>query len=86
MIEFKIRPSFTEEDVIKNAVDADIVIVGYEPVMKKELENLPNLKMVTYRSIGFDTIDLTYAKSIYQSQISRSIVYMKLLIMLLQRY
>lgn len=64
VIDFEIRPSFTEEEVINNAADADIIIVGYEPVTKKVLENLPNLKFVTYRSIGFNTIDLAYANEI----------------------
>jgi len=64
VIDFEIRPSFTEEDVIKNAADADIILVVYEPITKKVLENLPHLKMVAYRSIGFNTIDLEYANEI----------------------
>lgn len=60
----EVKPSKTEEEIIKNAQDADIIITVYEPLTKKVLENLPNLKLVLFRSIGFNTIDLEYANSI----------------------
>lgn len=64
LIEIEVRPSFTEEEVIENAKDADFILVGYEPITKKVLDQLPNLKMVAYRSIGFNSIDLAYANEI----------------------
>lgn len=62
--EVLVRPSTTEEEVIENAKDADVIIAVYEPLTKKVLESLPNLKMVMYRSIGFNSIDLDFANEI----------------------
>lgn len=62
--ELVVRPSQTEEEVIENAKDADIIITVYEPITRYVLENLPQLKLVIYRSIGFNNIDLDYANTI----------------------
>ena len=62
--ELVVRPSQTEDEVIENAKDADIIITVYEPLTKRVLENLPQLKLVVYRSIGFNNIDLDYANAI----------------------
>lgn len=56
-----VRVSETEEEIIANAQDADVVITVYEPLTQRVLERLPNLKLVLYRSIGFNSIDLPYA-------------------------
>lgn len=57
----EVRVSQTEDEIIENAQDADVVIAVYEPLTARVLENLPNLKLVLYRSIGFNSIDLAYA-------------------------
>ena len=62
-LDIEVKPTVTEE-VIKNAKDADIIITVYEPLTKHVLEHLPNLKLVVYRSIGFNNIDMTYANQI----------------------
>lgn len=59
-----VRESTTEEEVIENAKDADVIISVYEPLSRKVLESLPKLKLVMYRSIGFNSIDLDYANEI----------------------
>ena len=64
LIDLQVKVSLTEEEIIKNAKDADFILTAYEPITKKVLENLPNLKMVAYRSIGYNNIDLQYANSI----------------------
>ena len=55
-------PSSTEEEIIKNAKDADVLINIYEPITKKVMDALPNLKFISVASIGFDTVDIAYAK------------------------
>ncbi|MTB64238.1 C-terminal binding protein [Streptococcus sp. zg-86] len=57
----EVRVSQTEEEIIANARDADVVIAVYEPLTQRVLESLPNLKFVLYRSIGFNSVDLEYA-------------------------
>lgn len=63
-VSIEVRVSRTEDEIIENAQDADIVIAVYQPLTKRVLENLPNLKLVVYRSIGFNSIDMDYANSI----------------------
>ncbi|MGT2888535.1 C-terminal binding protein [Streptococcus didelphis] len=63
-VTIEVKVSQTEEEIIANAKDADILITVYEPLTKHVLEKLPNLKLVLYRSIGFNAIDMDYANSI----------------------
>ena len=60
-LEMVVRPSQTQSEIIENAKDADIIITVYEPLTKEVLSQLPNLKLVVYRSIGFNSVDLAYA-------------------------
>ncbi|WP_347943806.1 C-terminal binding protein [Enterococcus cecorum] len=60
-LEIVVRPSQTPSEIIENAKDADIIITVYEPLTKEVLSQLPNLKLVVYRSIGFNSVDLAYA-------------------------
>lgn len=60
-VEMVVRPSQTPSEIIENAKDADIIITVYEPLTKEVLSQLPNLKLVVYRSIGFNSVDLAYA-------------------------
>ncbi len=60
-LEMVVRPSQTPSKIIENAKDADIIITVYEPLTKEVLSQLPNLKLVVYRSIGFNSVDLAYA-------------------------
>lgn len=47
----------TPEEVIADAVDnADAVIAGLEPIGEKVFSKNPNLKIVSKRSIGYDTL------------------------------
>ncbi len=55
------RPSYTEDEIIENAKDADAIICIYEPITKKVIDALPNLKMISYKAIGFNSVDLEYA-------------------------
>ncbi|EGO5250795.1 C-terminal binding protein [Enterococcus faecalis] len=60
-LEMKVHPSQTSAEIIENAKDADIIITVYEPLTKEVLSQLPNLKLVVYRSVGFNSVDLAYA-------------------------
>ncbi|MFA6324749.1 MAG: NAD(P)-dependent oxidoreductase [Candidatus Paceibacterota bacterium] len=52
------------EDSAKLAEDAEIVSVFVNSVVDKNIiDVLPNLKLITTRSTGFDHIDLTYANT-----------------------
>lgn len=49
----------TSEEVIADAINnADAVIAGLEPIGEKVFSKNPNLKIVSKRSIGYDTLDL----------------------------
>ncbi len=43
--------------------DADIAITGLEPMQAETIENCPNLKMLSKRSIGYDSVDLNACKA-----------------------
>lgn len=58
---YEVRPSSTEEEIIENAKDASFIIVGYEQITANVLNNLPNLKMVAFQSIGVNGIDMETA-------------------------
>lgn len=62
--QIKVVKSFTEDLVIKNAKDADIVIALFNPFNKKVLDSLPNLKLIAYRSIGYNSVDIKYANKL----------------------
>lgn len=55
-------PCRTEEDLIKNCIDADAVICSYEPYTAFVMDNLPNLKIIAVKAIGVDTVDLRAAQ------------------------
>lgn len=53
-----------EEKMMYEAVnDADIAIAGLEPYTEEVLKNCPNLKMISRRGIGCDSIDLEACRS-----------------------
>lgn len=47
-----------EEEIIRAAKDAEIVIAGLEPYSRKVIEQCRNLKMISRRGIGYDNVDL----------------------------
>lgn len=55
-------PSATEDDIIADAQEADALISIYEPITRRVIDNLPNLKFISVASIGFDMVDVAYAK------------------------
>ncbi|NCC43013.1 MAG: glyoxylate reductase [Clostridia bacterium] len=55
--------SGTKEEIIYEAVkDADIVITGLEPYRDSLLKRCPNLKLISRRGIGYDSVDLDACK------------------------
>ncbi|PMB85089.1 C-terminal binding protein [Dolosicoccus paucivorans] len=58
------HPTMDEDEIIEVAKDADYIAVAYEPLTERVLSELKNLKMVAYRSIGFNSIDMEYANKI----------------------
>lgn len=61
-IDFEYIHCPTEEDTINNCKDAEVLISLYEPIGKKTMDALENLKYICVASIGFDLVDLDYAK------------------------
>ncbi|MDH4268409.1 MAG: C-terminal binding protein [Deltaproteobacteria bacterium] len=55
-------PLFTEEDIVKNAADADAVLVGpTEPFTPKVIRTLSKCKILSRTGIGFNNIDVDEA-------------------------
>lgn len=55
------RPCLTEEDVIENCKDADAVICSYEPFTKQVMDKLTKLKVISFRAIGYNSVDIEAA-------------------------
>ncbi len=55
-------PCNSEEDLIKNCKDADAVLCVYEPFTAYVMDNLPKLKIIAVKAIGYDTVDIEAAK------------------------
>ncbi len=51
-----------EAKVIETLGDADIVIAGLEPYTENVFKACPNLKMISRRGIGYDSIDIEACK------------------------
>jgi len=60
-VEFVDKPSFTEEDIIAAAGDADAVVVGAEPYNRKVIANLKNCRLISTPKMGYDNIDVAAA-------------------------
>lgn len=53
-----------DHDTVGLAADADVVSVFVKSELKRDLlDKLPNLKFITTRSMGYDHIDVEYARS-----------------------
>ncbi len=58
-----INKVLSEEEIIEQCQEAEIISVFiYSKITKKVLKNLPNLKLIVTRSVGYDHIDLKAAK------------------------
>lgn len=59
----KIPESATEEDIIKNGKDADVILSDpMANVTKKAIDSLPNLKLIQSVAVGFQGVDTDAAK------------------------
>lgn len=56
------RPCITEDDLIKNCQDADAVISSYEPFTDRVMASLPDLKLIAFKAIGYNSVDLDASK------------------------
>jgi D-3-phosphoglycerate dehydrogenase / 2-oxoglutarate reductase len=52
----------TEDEVIELASDCIGIVAGVEPLTKKVMDSLPNLKCISRVGVGMDSVDLEYAK------------------------
>ena len=52
----------TEDEVISLAPDAMGIVAGVEPLNKKVIDNLPQLKCISRVGVGMDSVDIDYAK------------------------
>ena len=59
--EFTVTQCKTEDDVIANCKDADILINQYAPITARVMDNLPNFKMVVRYGVGVDNIEVAEA-------------------------
>ena len=52
----------TEHEVIDLATDCIGIVAGVEPLTKKVMDALPNLKCISRVGVGIDNVDLDYAR------------------------
>lgn len=52
----------TEDEVIELAKDCIGIVAGVEPLSKRVMDALPNLKCISRVGVGMDSVDLEYAK------------------------
>ena len=52
----------TEDEVIEIAKNCVGIVAGVEPLTKKVMDALPNLKCISRVGVGMDSVDLDYAK------------------------
>lgn len=52
----------TEDEVIDIAKDCIGIVAGVEPLSKRVIDALPNLKCISRVGVGMDSVDLEYAK------------------------
>ena len=60
-LSFTVKQCKTEDDVIANCQDADILINQYAPITARVMDNLPNFKMVVRYGVGVDNIEVVEA-------------------------
>lgn len=46
------------DEITEVCRDADIIIAGLEPMSRQVLESCPNVKMISRRGIGYDSVDV----------------------------
>src|SRR5262244_2883752 len=54
----------SEQDVIRQCGEADVLLVQWAPITRRVLEELPNVRGVVRYGIGVDNIDVTSAKEL----------------------
>lgn len=59
--EYFYLPCKSEEEIIQKCHDADVLISIYEPITKKVMDELKNLKYIALGSIGYNMVDADYA-------------------------
>ncbi len=52
----------TEDEVIELAKDCIGIVAGVEPLNKRVIDALPNLKCISRVGVGMDSVDIEYAK------------------------
>jgi D-3-phosphoglycerate dehydrogenase len=60
-VEFIDKPTYTEEDIILAACDADAVVVGIEPYTRRVINSLKLCRLLTTPKMGYDNIDVSTA-------------------------
>ncbi|MDD4833253.1 MAG: phosphoglycerate dehydrogenase [Lutispora sp.] len=51
-----------EDEIISIIGEADAIICDLEGITKKVIDNAPNLKVISRRGVGIDSVDIEYAK------------------------
>lgn len=59
--EFFYWPCRTEQEIIDNCKDANILISLYEPITSRVMSALTQLRFISLASIGYNTVDMDYA-------------------------
>lgn len=56
------RVCTTEDEIIENCQDADVLMGIFEPLTERVIKSLPNLKLISCKSMGYNYVDLKAAK------------------------
>ena len=57
-------PCKTEDDIIRNCGDADVLIVQWAPITRRVLEALPKVKCIVRYGVGVNNFDLEAARDL----------------------
>ena len=60
-VEFIVKPSYTEDEIISVTHDADTVVVGAEPYTRRVISNLKSCRLISTPKTGYDNIDVVAA-------------------------
>lgn len=57
-LRWELKHAISEDEVIEQCQDAEILIVQYAKITRKVMEHCPRLKFVVRYGVGVDTIDV----------------------------
>jgi D-3-phosphoglycerate dehydrogenase len=63
-VSYSNKPCHTEDEIIKAAQDANVVVIGHEPYTRRVVSNLKACRLMVTPKTGYDNIDVATATEI----------------------